>query len=349
MPEKCIICDLDLINDPSHGQDPTGNRTLHYDCRRCGKYEILLSLQINLPAYLSKDRQANDRQALARARAQLSHWVRTEFDNTQDDDFISGRSGSWRSVRLSDKQLIDNILAKPLPNIAEQANNYIRWIGDKSNFGRDQIPVNKYEILSIIGSSNCDEFELVSSHLRETKGYIEHKSAEGGGDNILRYVSLTFPGWEQYEELKRASVESNKAFMAMKFGDKELNKIFLNTFKPAVRMTGFDLFKLDERPVAGLIDDRMRVEIRTSRFLVADLTHGNLGAYWEAGYAEGLGKHVIYTCKKSIFEDERKKPHFDTNHHLTILWDSQCPEVAAEQLKDTIRATLPGEAKMSDE
>jgi len=74
-----------------------------------------------------------------------------------------------------------------------------------------------------------------------------------------------------------------------------------------------------------------------------------VGAYWEAGYAEGLGKHVIYTCKKTVFKDEKKKPHFDTNHHLTVLWDSDCPKEAAARVKNTIRATLPGEAKMSDE
>lgn len=341
MPEKCVICDLDLNNNPILGNAPSGAHTFHYDCRRCGKYEI----QSDFRYYLSRQ-FSNDPQELAKARAQLSHWVRTEFDNTQGDDLPRGH---WRPVLIYDRQLIDNILSKPLPNLAEQANNYIRWIGNKSSYGTDQIPVNKHEIVSIIGSSNYDEFELVTSHLRENRRYIDHKTAQGGGDGILRFVSLTFSGWEQYEELKRASVESNKAFMAMKFGDKELDGIFLNTFKPVVKMTGFELFKLDERPVAGLIDDRMRVEIRTSRFLVADLTHSNLGAYWEAGYAEGLGKHVIYTCKKSIFEDEKKKPHFDTNHHLTVLWDSQYPEAAAEQLKATIRATLPGEAKMLDE
>ena len=60
-------------------------------------------------------------------------------------------------------------------------------------------------------------------------------------------------------------------------------------------------------PKAGLIDDRLRVEIRTSRFLIADLTHENAGAYWEAGFAEGLGKPVIYTCEKSKF-DTAKTP-----------------------------------------
>ena len=50
-----------------------------------------------------------------------------------------------------------------------------------------------------------------------------------------------------------------------------------------------------------MIDDRLRVEIQSARFLIADLTHENRGAFWEAGYAEGLGKPVIYTCEESVF------------------------------------------------
>jgi nucleoside 2-deoxyribosyltransferase len=90
----------------------------------------------------------------------------------------------------------------------------------------------------------------------------------------------------------------------------------------------------------------LRVEIRTSRFLIADLTHGNQGAYWEAGFAEGLGKPVIYTCEKSQFEIY--KTHFDTNHHLTVKWDKEQPEEFKKKLKDTIRATLPDEAVLMD-
>ena len=56
--------------------------------------------------------------------------------------------------------------------------------------------------------------------------------------------------------------------------------------------------------------------------MIADLTHGNLGAYWEDGYAEGVKKPVIYTYEKSKFD----KTHFDTNHHLTIRWDKDNPE-----------------------
>ena len=105
--------------------------------------------------------------------------------------------------------------------------------------------------------------------------------------------------------------------------------------------------RLDDDPRAGLIDDRLRVEIRACRFLIADLSHANKGAYWEAGYAEGLGKPVIYTCDNTVFDDPENpnKPHFDTNHHLTITWDREKPQEAAEKLKATIRATFPDAAQ----
>jgi nucleoside 2-deoxyribosyltransferase len=135
--------------------------------------------------------------------------------------------------------------------------------------------------------------------------------------------------------------------MAMKFGDPQLDNIYQNHFKAAVRATEFELKRLDEGQPAGLIDDRLRVEIRQSRFLIADLTHHNNGAYWEAGYAEGLGKPVIYTCRKDAFKQEGT--HFDTNHHLTVIWDPDNMGEAVERLKATIRATLPGEAKLGDQ
>lgn len=77
------------------------------------------------------------------------------------------------------------------------------------------------------------------------------------------------------------------------------------------------------------------------------MTHENAGAYWEAGFAEGLGKPVIYTCEKTKFENN--KTHFDTNHHTTVLWDMNDMKKTAQDLKNTIRATLPDEAKLTDD
>jgi len=138
----------------------------------------------------------------------------------------------------------------------------------------------------------------------------------------------------------------------MQFGDEELNLAVENSFKPAVTLAGFELRLLYDGQPAGLIDDQLRVRLRTSRFVIADLTHANNGAYWEAGFAEGLGRPVIYTCRKKEWnefdEDGRRKVHFDTNHLVTIIWDPADLADATKRLTATIRATLPGEAKMSD-
>ena len=97
------------------------------------------------------------------------------------------------------------------------------------------------------------------------------------------------------------------------------------------------MFKLDE-PRAGLIDDRLRVAIQASDFVIADLTHDNLGAYWEAGYAEGLGKPVIYTCESTRFE--ANKTHFDTNHCTTVTWAEADADGFVENLIATLRRSL---------
>ena len=151
-------------------------------------------------------------------------------------------------------------------------------------------------------------------------------------------VTLTFKGWSLYEQLRRAP-SGRKAFIAMQYGDPVLDAIVNDHFRPAVADTGFVLRRLDDEQPAGLIDDRLRLEIQSSHFLIVDLTHSNHGAYWEAGYAEGLGKPVIYTCEEAAF---KKTPsHFDTNHHLHVLWNASDIGPALTKLKATIRATIP--------
>ena len=67
-------------------------------------------------------------------------------------------------------------------------------------------------------------------------------------------------------------------------------------------------------------------------------THDNNGAYWEAGFAEGLGKPVIYICKKEKFEDQ--KTHFDTNHCTTVPWSRDEDEGFRQELTATLRRSL---------
>jgi hypothetical protein len=59
-----------------------------------------------------------------------------------------------------------------------------------------------------------------------------------------------------------------------------------------------------------------------------------------------------FSCYFHPLEKEKShknKTHFDANHSYTVLWDLQKLNKAAEELKLAVRATLPDEAKMSDD
>jgi len=117
---------------------------------------------------------------------------------------------------------------------------------------------------------------------------------------------------------------------------------------PAAKKAGYELGNaLASEPTAGNIHARLEVEIRTARFVVAELSHHNNGAYWEAGFARGLGKPVIYMFNKKIGGSVRP-PHFDVGSDHYIAWDQDKPQEAADALKGIIRATLFGEAVMED-
>jgi hypothetical protein len=235
------------------------------------------------------------------------------------------------------KVLLQEFLKRSLPTAAEQADNLIMLAGERSSPG---------EVVKLPLDEN---FSIVGAYFNGGLGYLirnlKHASLLNETSGVDS-VCLSLEGWHKYEELKRGRTHSKKAFMAMEFGNDRLDKVY-KAFKASTAATGFNLTRMDELPEAGLIDNRLRVEIQTSRFLVVDLTNDNRGAYWEAGFAEGLTKRVFYTCDKSFFAE--KKTHFDANHSYTVLWEVEKLNKAAEELKLAIRATLPDEAKMTDD
>ena len=151
-------------------------------------------------------------------------------------------------------------------------------------------------------------------------------------------IDLTLEGWELYEAERRGQVSGTYGFIALKFGDPILDPFLQDVIKPAVQDVGFTLEDMRDAARAGVIDNVMRARIRDAAFVLVDLTHANEGAYWEAGYAEGLGKPVLYLCKQDVFQSQGT--HFDTNHCTIVQWRPDAPEVFADELKATLRRSL---------
>ena len=221
-----------------------------------------------------------------------------------------------------------------------QAQNIIRYVGDKIKESGGVIPEIPGDLHSEIGAPSSDLAfklmeELVEKGVLKVGNIIKHPYTH---TRIIN-VNLTLEGWEQYEAEKLGRFDGNYGFIAMKFGDGELDDLVQNIVKPALKEgVGYDLFNMRDVQQAGIIDDIMRVKIRDSAFVIAELTHDNPGAYWEAGYAEGLGKPVIYICKKAKFDE--RGTHFDTNHCTTVFWSRDNDKGFQQELIATLRRSL---------
>jgi hypothetical protein len=320
-PVTCPIC-IDGARTVSYPRR-LSQSVLLIECANCGTYNTSREMHDErFPGMPLDD------------RVRVSSWIRDRWRRGDQDIIV----------------LKDDVEAavKNVPHLgpAEKANRLLEVLCDYAKGPGTPVSVTKIRPRDA-WSSTPSELNLYANWLME-RGFVERRP--GGGPDY----NITVPGWIEVERLRSTrEAVGNRAFMAMKFGDHELNEIVEEYFVPAAARAGFELRRSDDKQPAGLIDNHMRVSIRTAKVLVCDVTHANLGAYWEAGFAEGIGKPVIFTCREDVLEDRMHPchPHFDTNHMKTIPWgvDPGVAAKAAEELTVTIRATLPSDAKLEDD
>ena len=107
--------------------------------------------------------------------------------------------------------------------------------------------------------------------------------------------------------------------------------------KQAILKAGYFPILIDEVQYNGQIVPEMLYQIRESRFVIAELSHHNNGAYYEAGYALGLGKEVIHICEE---EAMGSKLHFDVKQVNTITYKADDLDGLKERLIKRIQATI---------
>jgi len=326
MPE-CPICGSP-VQQPKVAVDFSG-----FDCPRCGRWSIALD-ESGITSHMVRVIDHGEAWNLRR-RSRLSHVLR----NNQQDD-------KYRWTQIPNKYIDIWRIDEPLPAPPEQLDRLIVFVGDKQHSPSEAAALDGRAVSALIGTYITRPPSISGLVWLTDQPCAKEllRSWSGNADSVS--FMLTMEGWLRYAALKKGISESRKVLMAMKFGDEQLDRVVSTCFAPAVKRTGFELGTVIDGQPAGLIDDQLRVALRTSRFVVADLTHRNNGAYWEAGFAEGLGRPVIYTCRAA--EWAQGGSHFDTNHLVTVIWDPNDLQKAADQLTATIRATLPDEAAMED-
>lgn len=147
---------------------------------------------------------------------------------------------------------------------------------------------------------------------------------------------IRYKGWEKIDELTKRLTEVNQGFIAMSYSEEA--KPILETFRSAIKDSGYDARIIGEKEHNHQIVPEMFYEIERSKFMVVDVTLQNFGAYYEAGYAQALGKEVIVCCSKEVFDDPKRKPHFDIAQKPIIIWTDL--DDLKERLIRRIQATV---------
>ena len=225
----------------------------------------------------------------------------------------------------------------PLP-VHERADRLLRFIAEQSK------PVGT-GVGSKVGdySSALAWSESVSnSEICYLMNYLKERNWLRGvvRDDGSFIVEVTVDGFGHIAE-QATNVDLTQAFVAMWF-DPSMKDAFDQGIEPAIREAGYNPYRVDRAEYIGKIDDQIIAEIRRSKFLVADFTHGEDGVrggvYYEAGFAHGLNLSVIFVCRKDPVDADPSYLHFDTNHYNHILWTDVAD--LKEKLTNRIRAVI---------
>ncbi len=286
------------------------------ECPRCGKFKVSGECNKSYERRLEKNE---------RERFLVSHYIRSH------------------GLKLLDRATAGYILEHyRFPRPQKQIDNTILFLGDETKFfGNgyyDFSPVrNLSSVIGVADKANYDRIfeELIKQELVKRLRV----------DQWAWHIELTMKGWDHYEKI--CSTESTKVFMAMQFErtdeTREGTNFLYELHDPLQKLLdeiGYELITIKDVHHCGEITKRIETEIRSSAFVIVDLSHGNQGAYWEAGFAHGIGKKVIYICRQN--ERDNKKIHFDTDHYNTYSWnDSGDNNGFLSSLKSVIEAEIP--------
>ena len=259
-------------------------------------------------------------------RAALMHRLRRSTD-----------AGGETQMVMSDWLEGDGLKRLALPSPGQQATNILRFIGDKTKETGEELRQFPLSFHAAVGSTNRNSAMHLLFELRD-RGLLRFHEVPGMQETEVQEVRLTLSGWDIYEQEKAGKTAGTYGFLALKFNDEILDRFVQAHVKPAITELGYELRTMQDTARPGIIDNLMRIDIRDSAFVIADLTHDNPGAYWEAGYAEGLGKPVLYICEKSKFV--ASKTHFDTSHSTTVQWDVEDPDTFKREIIATLRRSL---------
>lgn len=315
---ECPICHRTV---KSFRGDPLKDRD-HVECYHCGKYSIDGSASVTIGEINKSQKDV----------VKIAHWILEHPGVFINDNMIREKSIVSEELEpfIRAEKLFIHICSS-IPELGQKLDigpineeitafieNKIIPIDTLPPSNQSTIQYNRIvgvQFLSITMSTSLSEIDTLLHDFLWLK-YKLIKIDNGA-------ITITPDGWKYYNEEKDRINSKSQIFIAMSFEELIIKRI-LPLIKEAINNTGYNPLCMYEYNHNEIIDFEMIKQIKESKLVIADLTHGNNGAYFEAGLGEGFGTKIILTAHANCLEKDSDDPiHFDTNHRLITKWEFQ--------------------------
>jgi nucleoside 2-deoxyribosyltransferase len=251
---------------------------------------------------------------------------------------INGKFPYSKEDKFLDNSMLEKIIKEAqIPDTPKgKLDNLLLYLHKNQIFYGSKIDIktNDWDLeLCKLYFKNHMEYWFFLSTLKE-QGLITFMDVTAPFGNDAIDIKLTFKGLEYLIDLQESGEKSKYCFVAMSFANSTSG--IRETIKKVLRELGYDPLLVDELHYDSdlTVNDAIVKFIKQCKFLIADFTEQKHGVYFEAGFALGLKRPVIYTCSESDF----KNTHFDTNHYPHIVYNDLAEfEI---KLKDKIQAWI---------
>jgi len=297
----CPICDQQAMSTRKSDRD-----VFQIICRRCGAYRVSEEFTWEIPKPTSP---------LHEFRYRVS-WV--------------FRAASERISDLADLPVhmrieVLALLNSPDPAVEDKLGLLLAFLAKRSKSPGKSAFFDYANDCSIVCARDAEEARF----LLESLGYQKLVELQGEIlDGTGQACRLSTTGWSELTRRARTGAESNNVFIAMSFDPGRV--AVAEAIARAISASNYMPFRMDQIEHLNRIDDEILSRLRSSKFLVVDLTQQNPGAYFEAGFMLGLGRPVIWICSTEDLENV----HFDARQYNIIEYDDN------EQLQSRLQLRI---------
>ncbi|MDT3530204.1 hypothetical protein ROV86_19075 [Stenotrophomonas pavanii] len=226
--------------------------------------------------------------------------------------WLSGRiRRSWNETQRPlkvDSEYVESIEGPELTSVMQKQNALLVDLSQRSKFPGEAIAL-----------PDTASYVVDSSSAVELGYHIDSLRARGLLLSTNSTPVISPGGWEYLDNLLRpAGGNRSEFFVAMSFKE-ELRSAWVNGIQPGAADAGYAAKRVDSDIHNDRIDDRIMAGIRSSFAVIVDVTTQNAGAYFEAGFAMGLGRPVVWTVRS----DDVQNLHFDTRQFMHIVWKDE--------------------------